>query len=487
MVAEEIYRHLLNVVPPWYVKKVAATTTSATVQVYLEQAETAALSCPLCGRPGEVCGETEQKCWHHLNTCQSQTLLLAKLPLVECPEHGRQPASFPLAEADAPVTFALARWLGELSKEIGSYSRLAAITRLDPKLLERVLPVSGKRSAPRKPYPQGDVDQHGPPKAMEQPRQLGLFSQNDMILINQGLQALRTLQVEQALEFFRKHQQVYPKGPNVESRIAVAEFLLGGLARVPPRISDRVSYLCGFWKRFVDFARIQGLPGHDRLLAELCKAYFARILTEVEAAASGEIPSIFNEIPLGYLYLQAGHHEQAVRHLQAAIPQAPHNAAVYGYLGDAYWSRGDRRIARQCYREGFLIDPAAVDWQQLKDNELNDLRHDLHLLYGFDERLAIAWVPSHARINGLLERKVVRLLDGLKELVDDYVTRQKALARGKDPIKAAELFFRGIILCENEEHLRLVKKIDPIQVRRLMKQVNSELFAEFLAMVAANR
>lgn len=54
-------------------------------------------------------------------------------------------------------------------------------------------------------------------------------------------------------------------------------------------------------------------------------------------------------------------------------------------------------------------------------------------------------------------------------------------------MKTAELFFRGIILCENEENLRLIKKIDPIQVRRMKKQANPDLFAEFLTTMTDSR
>lgn len=136
---------------------------------------------------------------------------------------------------------------------------------------------------------------------------------------------------------------------------------------------------------------------------------------------------------------------------------------------------------------GCLIAPATLDWHSLKDDELRELLHDLQLLYGFDEALAAAWLPSHARVAGLFEHKALRPNEGLKELVNDYLTRQKALAKRPDPIKAAELFFRAMILCENEESLRLVKKVDLIQIRRLMKQTSPDLFAEFLATVVAAR
>ena len=285
---------------------------------------------------------------------------------------------------------------------------------------------------------------------------------------------------------FRKHQRIFPKGHDVVPKLALAEFLLQGLRAAPADVHERIPHLCRFWNEVEDTVQTHGMRRNDRLTVELQKAFFERMLGEIEQHGLLDAAWIGDQIPVGYIFLRAGQDEQAVTHLQAAIATAPHNAALYGYLGDAYGLRGDGRTARQCYREGCLIDPSAIDWQHLKDNELNDLRDDLLVGYGFDTELATAWLPSHARVNGLFERKVVRLHDGLKELVGSYLSLKKSLTKEASPVKLAMLFFRGIILCENEESLRLVKKIDPIDVRRLMKQANPDLFAEFLTSVMAS-
>jgi hypothetical protein len=44
----------------------------------------------------------------------------------------------------------------------------------------------------------------------------------------------------------------------------------------------------------------------------------------------------------------------------------------------------------------------------------------------------------------------------------------------------ARLPVRGIVLCENWEHLKFIKRIDLIDVRRIMKQANPDLFEDFL-------
>jgi hypothetical protein len=66
----------------------------------------------------------------------------------------------------------------------------------------------------------------------------------------------------------------------------------------------------------------------------------------------------------------------------------PHNAALYGYLGDAYYLRGEPIVARRCYREACLIDPAAIDWRHIEDTDLKQLKQaNPNLFEEFLERI----------------------------------------------------------------------------------------------------
>ena len=84
------------------------------------------------------------------------------------------------------------------------------------------------------------------------------------------------------------------------------------------------------------------------------------------------------------------------------------------------------------------------------------------------------------RIEGLFERKAVCTHDELKEMVNDYLAVEKAFLKERSPTMAAKLFLRGMVLGENGESLKFVSEIDPIQVRKMMKQANPDLFEEFL-------
>jgi tetratricopeptide (TPR) repeat protein len=319
-----------------------------------------------------------------------------------------------------------------------------------------------------------------------QPTQISLLAQNDMIFVNRGIQAFKNLELEEAVEFFQKHRRLYPKGYDVSSRLKAAEFLVHGMCDAPAESGERPGYLCRLWDCFEDYVKSEGIDC-EAVAAGAKGTYFARVIREIERAGLAESTGSPEDIPLGYILLQAGRYDEAIRSLQNCIAKMPNNAALYGWMGDAYWLRGEPIVARQCYREACFIDPAAIDWRRIEDPDLRQLKQDILFEYDFDPELAQEWLPSHARIEGLFERKVVRLHDGLKEMVDDYLAVEKAWSKENSPPLSAKLFLRGMVLCENLDNLKFIKKIDLIEVRRTMKQANADLFEEFLERIVGGK
>ncbi len=496
MEIRDFFAQLLDLAAPWTVREVVAKEGPEIVDVHLECAQTDRLPCPRCDLLCPVCGCSPQKTWRHLDTCGKMTWLHAGLPIVDCPEHGNQQLPAPWAHADSPATLALEGWVTRLAEGFGDMKKAAHFAGVEYALIRRIL----RRAACGEPPPAGMAKPGSlrsarragakpelrPPAAPPQP-QLNLFAQNDLTLVNRGIQAFKNLELEKAVEFFEKHRSAYPKGYDISSRLAAAEFLRRGFEEAPADSSARPAYLCRLWDSFEDFAGADGI-GRDVFGAQIKSAFFARVIEAAESAAPVEGPSFLpGDIPLGYVLMQAGRYEEAILSLQNCIPKMPQSAALYGYMGDAYRGRGDYEVARRCYREACLIDPAAIDWRHLHDEDLKELKQDLLLEYGFDPELAQAWLPSHARIDGLFERKVVRIHDGLKEMVDEYLTLEKALSKDKSPLLSAKLFFRGMVLCENRENLKFIKTIDLIQVRRVMKQANPDLFEEFLEKIVGGK
>ena len=502
MEIRDFYANLIELAWPWTVKSVAANEGSESVDVHLECAEAAQFACPHCNRACPVCDYSPSNSWRHLDTCRKTTFLHARLPIVNCPEHGEQHPRIPWADADSPFTAAFEKWIGGLAESFGDAKKAAHFAGVEYVLVRRLM----RRVAPRRHRQTGGRDSSLAPAAVGDSgdfglaipasggspggnksisrtatapeEQLSIFAQN-MSFVNQGIQAFNNLDLEEAIDLFRKHRSLYPKGYDISSRLKAAEFLIRGMRETPAEPGERPGYLCRLWDAFEDYVRSEATAG-DAFAGKAKGAYFARVLQEVERAGLAESTMLPEDIPFGYLLLQAGRYDEAVRSLQECIPRAPHNAAIYGYLGDAYRLRGDHEVARRCYREACFIDPAAIDWRHIEDAELTELKQDILFEYDFDPELAVEWLPSHARLEGLFERKLVRLNDGLKEMVDDYLAMEKTWSKDKSPRLAAKLFLRGMVLCENRENLKFVKKIDLIQVRRTMKQANADLFDEFL-------
>jgi len=487
MLSKDFFAHLLNVPTGWAIASVAWNDSEQQVEIRLEAVREAHFPCPQCGRPAPVCAYGDVASWRHLDVWAKRTYLYAALPVVNCPDHGRQTIVPFWSRAGASVTCELGQWCRELAKNHGGVRSAAAITGVPATEIRRML---------RALQTETETDPRGHEAHLSQEtgeraegaggRQLSLFAQSDMHLVNQGIQALKALQLEKAVQLFEKHRRLFPKGYKVTSKIAVAEFLLEGLRTAPPENPQRTAHLLDLWHAYEKCTELSGaLQGQA---AESIKQnFFAKLIEDNEHSGWMDVALINDKMPSGYLFLQAGKLDEAIQSLQASIAKTPENAAVYGYLGDAYWLRENYKTARQCYQEACLIDPHAIDWTHLQDQQLLELQEDLLLEYGFDEHLAKAWLPSHARISGLFERKVIRLHDGAREVVKRYSNLWKNLQKRHNPRQSAELFLLGVTLCENEETFKFVKEIDFIDVRKAMQQANPDLFEEFLENIISKR
>ena len=331
METEELYQDLLNLAAPWCVKAVLVEDGAIKVLVRLEGTEATLHACPRCGYRCMPCDHTKEKTWRHLDTCGKQTFIQARLPVAECPEHGRQPITPPFADADLPVTLALARTVNRIVRDSGSLKRTALIVGLDEDLVRSILRNSPQLAGVWK----GPARDSRPcPTAASVPdptRQLSLFSQDDMILMNQALHAFKSLQLEQAVELFQKYRKTFPRGHDVAAKTALAEFLLKGLQEAPNDLAERVPYLCRLWDRFEDCVQSNSMNPHDRLISEQKKAFFRGMLKEIEQTSPACTVSIIGGIPLGYLFLEAEQHEQAIPHLQLTITHTcPHGRGIWG-------------------------------------------------------------------------------------------------------------------------------------------------------------
>jgi transposase len=117
----ELYRQILGIQSPWFVDRVELKLEAGEVGVYLEHEFGIEWPCAECGRMCRLYDHQAERKWRHLDTCQYRTILHAKPPRSECPEHGVRLVKLPWAEAGSRFTAlfeALAiSWLKQASQK----------------------------------------------------------------------------------------------------------------------------------------------------------------------------------------------------------------------------------------------------------------------------------------------------------------------------------------------------------------------------------
>jgi len=311
--------------------------------------------------------------------------------------------------------------------------------------------------------------------------QLPLFEDRYM-LMNSGLQYLEKLSLDEAKKAFERYRDLYRDGDDIDTKLKITQFLIDGFLNAPDMCPDEPACLYKLWDSFEGYVKSIGFEA-ENIISEIRNSFFRKLFKAVDRCDLTDAPFLSDNIPMGYVYMEAGQHDMAIKSLQACIPVTRDNAVIYGYLGDAYMLKGDADVARRCYLEACLIDPAGMDWGHLKDRELVKLRDHLIKTLDMDKSSAVEWLPGYACVRGLFAIKIIRLREELKEFVDEYIALQKAYSREPSPALEARLFIRAIILCDNEPFMKLIKGIDFIDVRRQMKKVNPSLFSEYLKYV----
>jgi len=104
-----LYQDLLGLKSPWTVSRVELNVTGQCVEVWAEHPEGASWPCPHCARGLPLYDHAEERTWRHLDSCQYQTHLHARIPRVACGEHGVVQVTVPWAEARSRFTLLFER------------------------------------------------------------------------------------------------------------------------------------------------------------------------------------------------------------------------------------------------------------------------------------------------------------------------------------------------------------------------------------------
>jgi len=104
MQVDEFYEHILGIEQPWEIADVRLDKPSSIVHVELTHESGIRWKCPCCERSLSTYDHVEERRWRHLDTCQYETWLHARIPRVKCPEHGVKQVRVSWAEPGSRFT-----------------------------------------------------------------------------------------------------------------------------------------------------------------------------------------------------------------------------------------------------------------------------------------------------------------------------------------------------------------------------------------------
>ncbi len=112
----QLYEYLLGLKTPWKVDRIALDVKGRRVDVWAIHSESE-WDCPECGAKAPLYDHAEERAWRHLDSCQYQTYLHARIPRIKCPDHGVLLVKLPLAEPQSRFTLLFERLAIDVLRE----------------------------------------------------------------------------------------------------------------------------------------------------------------------------------------------------------------------------------------------------------------------------------------------------------------------------------------------------------------------------------
>ena len=121
------YALLLGIGSPWEVKTVDLSLEAKKVEIELGWQWGAAAKCPECGRECSIHDCAPERTWRHLDTMQFTTLIRARTPRADCPEHGVKTMLVPWAAPQGRFTLLFERFAVEVLLASASVSQACTL------------------------------------------------------------------------------------------------------------------------------------------------------------------------------------------------------------------------------------------------------------------------------------------------------------------------------------------------------------------------
>ena len=104
MQTNELFRIALALAEPWVVRKIGFSKGQRQLELWLDFPSGSRFACPECGCGGCGVYDSSERTWRHLNFFEHKTLLHARQPRVECPDHGVKTVEVPWARPGSGFT-----------------------------------------------------------------------------------------------------------------------------------------------------------------------------------------------------------------------------------------------------------------------------------------------------------------------------------------------------------------------------------------------
>lgn len=126
----KLFETILGLERPWRIERVALDATAERVDLWLEHAAEVRWPCPECATALPCRDHSEERVWRHLDTCQFQTFLHARVPRVECPQHGVRQVRVAWAEDRSRFTALMERLIIDLIQQCSTVTGACRLARI---------------------------------------------------------------------------------------------------------------------------------------------------------------------------------------------------------------------------------------------------------------------------------------------------------------------------------------------------------------------
>jgi len=127
---KELYQHILGLTSPWTVRDVKLDTENQEIRVQVDHPRGTKFCCSECQQELSCYDHGEERHWRHLDSCQFKTILVARVPRVDCPKHGVRSVSVPWAEPHSRFTLLFERFAIEVLQMTQTVKGAMTILRL---------------------------------------------------------------------------------------------------------------------------------------------------------------------------------------------------------------------------------------------------------------------------------------------------------------------------------------------------------------------